>query len=839
MANSVMQLVSDGSLSTIPLTIKFFEQGHIGVYIDDVALPADGYSYVWSGATTITITPAVTFGAQVSIRRQTPADYVLHEFQAGAVFSEASIDDNFRQDLFLLQEAKEQSLVTDLFTDIDMHGNKVRNLGSAILGGDATPLSQVQQIVSASDGNPFVYAQLLEALRRSYAEIGFNLVDGSFEAGGALVNDNDVLLQARTGKAFSGPVGTVAAGTNPSSGGFVDVSGSLLKGTVDAYASRVRLTSFYENTTEGLNKALSDAVSGGRSIVADSSMSVNGTGVSKLLTEVSITGSEAISGPYRKKVVDEFRQPFVPVNTLNPDRDLKMLRTTTTPVVVMMGDSISTEGPNAITLADSMWSAIKTKMVKDNPSKSLTFHNRGIGGQTWLHANSIPTAFPYWYTNTSNTWLSYIEALAPDVVFLAFGMNDSNGFNAGALVSVVNKIKLFAKVPDIVFVTNPVPAQTAIYPDGTGFGFVGQTFQEGRDYAAGYARSFANTNGYGLIDINRSMVAMRDCYDVTSGVMRKIEQVSAANYTAASSASDFSFRCSCDGAAWAEGKVLAIKCGLEANDFIFVKKVSGNFVVEGFAAGSSTYKSINTGISVPSISFGFEISVLDGTCRLIIDPLAADFANKRVIAEFSVIRHGGIFLPVISWQGESSGPFTDITYSSGYRDAKYKQSVTDSDVWGASGLSASTKEPYGGNGINHYSAEGIALVVRPTIEACDFAAGETLTGIHAGGRWTKFADGQSIYQKTVTFAGDVSSAVGSIFMAADTSDTDFPTGIFMPDGDGGYVFSQAINISSATGGLWIGSSATTRNAIRYRIASALSRTGVTATVHITLTGRWK
>lgn len=69
--------------------------------------------------------------------------------------------------------------------------------------------------------------QMMELYRRSYAEAGYNLVDGSFEAGGTLVNTNDVLLQERTGKAFSGPAGTVAAGTNPASGGFVDQSESL------------------------------------------------------------------------------------------------------------------------------------------------------------------------------------------------------------------------------------------------------------------------------------------------------------------------------------------------------------------------------------------------------------------------------------------------------------------------------------------------------------------------------------------------------------------------------------------------------------------------------------
>jgi len=77
-------------------------------------------------------------------------------------------------------------------------------------------------------------AQAREALRRSYAEAGYNLVDGSFEAGGTLVNANDVLLQERTGKAFSGPAGPVAAGTNPASGGFIDRS---LTHETDVYAT--------------------------------------------------------------------------------------------------------------------------------------------------------------------------------------------------------------------------------------------------------------------------------------------------------------------------------------------------------------------------------------------------------------------------------------------------------------------------------------------------------------------------------------------------------------------------------------------------------------------------
>lgn len=90
----------------------------------------------------------------------------------------------------------------------------------------STPLTTGGIAVGAwmSRFDPALRVQVREALRRSYAEAGYNLVDGSFEAGGTLVNTTDALLQERTGKAFSGPAGVVAAGTNPASGGFVDVS---------------------------------------------------------------------------------------------------------------------------------------------------------------------------------------------------------------------------------------------------------------------------------------------------------------------------------------------------------------------------------------------------------------------------------------------------------------------------------------------------------------------------------------------------------------------------------------------------------------------------------------
>lgn len=68
--------------------------------------------------------------------------------------------------------------------------------------------------------------QVLEALRRSYAEAGYNVV-GTFRAGFTYVNANDVGIDETTGKGYTGPAGPVNAGTDPTSGGFIDQSQSL------------------------------------------------------------------------------------------------------------------------------------------------------------------------------------------------------------------------------------------------------------------------------------------------------------------------------------------------------------------------------------------------------------------------------------------------------------------------------------------------------------------------------------------------------------------------------------------------------------------------------------
>lgn len=105
-------------------------------------------------------------------------------------------------------------------SNLDMNSRSILNASK--ISSNVLELGGVQVVPTNLAVDP--YNGTREALRRSYAEAGYNLVSGSFEVGGTLVGASDVLLHEASGKAFSGPVGVVTPGTDPMGGGFVDRS---------------------------------------------------------------------------------------------------------------------------------------------------------------------------------------------------------------------------------------------------------------------------------------------------------------------------------------------------------------------------------------------------------------------------------------------------------------------------------------------------------------------------------------------------------------------------------------------------------------------------------------
>lgn len=212
---SIQKMVSDGTLSTIALGIQYLQRNDIYIRIAGEETPQSGApsGYTWSfiNNTTLKILPVVPNGVEVVVYRRTDIDAMYNIYSQNAQFDEATIDENNQQLLYIAQEYLEQGIPGAGVDTLEF----VRDDGTyTYYRIKRTDGSYSDEFAVPSAGSTTkIFAR--EALRRSYAEAGYNLVDGSFEAGGTLVNANDVLLQERTGKAFSGPAGTVAPGTNP------------------------------------------------------------------------------------------------------------------------------------------------------------------------------------------------------------------------------------------------------------------------------------------------------------------------------------------------------------------------------------------------------------------------------------------------------------------------------------------------------------------------------------------------------------------------------------------------------------------------------------------------
>lgn len=222
---SIQKMVSDGTLSTIALGIQYLQRNDIYMRIAGEETPQSGApsGYTWSfiNNTALKILPVVPNGVEVVVYRRTDIDAMYNIYSQNAQFDETTIDENNQQLLYIAQEYLEQGLpgagvdtleyVRDdgLFTYYRLR----RTDGS---------YSEEFAVPSASSSTKVL---TIESLRRSYAEANYNLVDGSFEAGGTLTSASDVLLQESSGKAF-GWGGTfpkvVAAGSAVA--GFVDKS---------------------------------------------------------------------------------------------------------------------------------------------------------------------------------------------------------------------------------------------------------------------------------------------------------------------------------------------------------------------------------------------------------------------------------------------------------------------------------------------------------------------------------------------------------------------------------------------------------------------------------------
>lgn len=146
---SVQRQVSDGNLQVVTVKIPYEDKSTIHVLVDDVQISSgtvQGSPYTWRwDSDTIRISPKVASGSQVLVRRVSPADSMKNIFNGQAEFTDESMDQNFKQLLWLAQEYGEGSGLHDVFSNINMHGYKITNVGRATEDDDVVTFKQYKE----------------------------------------------------------------------------------------------------------------------------------------------------------------------------------------------------------------------------------------------------------------------------------------------------------------------------------------------------------------------------------------------------------------------------------------------------------------------------------------------------------------------------------------------------------------------------------------------------------------------------------------------------------------------------------------------------------------------
>lgn len=185
MANSNQSAVSNGTLALLEISINYLDREDLSVYFDGIL---DALPWEWVGDTdrSIRFDPLVPAGVTVLVVRHTDLQKVRHEFSQGASFQYITLDENFNQILMAVQENQEGVGLTDIYNDLDFHGNNPTNLGAATDNTDAVPLGQLQ--ATLTNAGFAVYSNFADVylgtkpVPPTVDNSGNPLVDGQFYA---------------------------------------------------------------------------------------------------------------------------------------------------------------------------------------------------------------------------------------------------------------------------------------------------------------------------------------------------------------------------------------------------------------------------------------------------------------------------------------------------------------------------------------------------------------------------------------------------------------------------------------------------------------------------------
>lgn len=393
--------------------------------------------------------------------------------------------------------------------------------------------------------------------------------------------------------------------------------------------------------------------------------------------------------------------------------------TLASPKIVIMGDSISTPAPTfTADQTDSLWGQIKRAFTERNPHLTPQFVNMAWGTRTWTNANQtvasqIAAGAPtpgFAYGDGSGTWLSYVEAQAPDVLILAFGMNDKQDFVTAQARAVIDATRTWAKVPDLMIVTPMVPNRLSADTNMSS-----EAAQQGRYFNAHWARSWALYNRVALLDLNRQYARVVHGIDPRNTFLTLDGAASSQTlpYTFPN-AVDQDFGLEITGPANLISTGMSVTTSMTgSNEYSELRfgASGGNVLLRIVSQHNvdgtpSNAIDIVSSVPVPTGTFTMTVFVKDCWSRVMI--------GTETVYDGPIIRHGGRFTPVVTY---SSGANTATIRTWTGRYYRNAPALSDDLMWGWAGAS---NETIGGNDQNHPTSRGAAYVYRQLIDAEDW-----------------------------------------------------------------------------------------------------------------------
>lgn len=322
---------------------------------------------------------------------------------------------------------------------------------------------------------------------------------------------------------------------------------------------------------------------------------------------------------------------------------------------------------------------------------------------------------------TSSTWLSNIQSLNARLLVIAFGMNDRINFSPIQVTSAVSTINSWSLVPDLVFVTNNLPTKLATGADYSNYS--SQDGQEGRDFVAGWVRSYAKLNGYGLIDGNRAFHIMRDGIDVANSTTTDVFVSNALTTpytpTVLSSADfiwDLKFGSTNPLAGDKAVLISTSRPGTNFRQYLEIKDSgSGTVNLRVYTLNINTAAQINnlnvdSGVVIPTTNVEYRVLFKNNQLLLQLGGYTTcpdgslPIVNFCTVVNSPVQRFGGLFYPSVSISDGSA-----INFTGSFSAGSYTQTlpwVLDPVVYN---LACS-------NGLNHMCAIGTATVYGPLLQ---------------------------------------------------------------------------------------------------------------------------